>query len=104
MIMQFDRDQFAGVTGTSFVLKAAERTVNINLVEVTALKERPGLRSFSILFRVPKGFVVEQGLYDLEHESLGALQLFLVPVAETPEGIELEAVFNFVREDESGAQ
>jgi len=103
--MDFDRDRFAEVLGSSFVLKTTEgQSVDLRLVEVSGIRERPHQFSFSIVFSVAQGYTVEQGLYDLEHESLGTVQLFLVPVDETPEGMKLEAVFNFVREDESETQ
>ena len=94
-----DRDRFAAEGGTDFILKAAgELSVEVKLVTVSELKERPSNRSFSIVFQVPDGFTVEQGLYDLDHERLGAMQLFLVPVGDN----RLESVFNLLVEPADG--
>jgi hypothetical protein len=99
--MQFDRDRFAEVLGTSFVLKAADgKTVMIELVEVSEVKERPHQLSFAIVFLTPESSIVDQGLYDLDHETLGPMQLFLVPIGITDGRMMLESVFNFLREDQ----
>jgi hypothetical protein len=93
MSEMIDREKFAAEVGTAFVLKAAEDySVDVTLLTVSELKERPSNRSFSIVFKVPDGYTVEQGLYDLEHTRLGSMQLFLVPVGDN----RLEAVFNLL--------
>ena len=100
--MTFDRDRFAEELGSSFTAKDADgRTVDLELVEVTELRERPHQVSFAIVFLTPKSAAVGQGLYDLQHENLGEMQLFLVPVGIKEERMQLEAVFNFVRDDRS---
>ena len=93
-----DRDGFAAEVGTGFTLKAGEHSVEVKLVTVSELKERPSNRSFSLVFQVPDGYTVEQGLYDLDHERLGTLQLFLVPVGDN----RLESVFNLLIEPAEG--
>jgi hypothetical protein len=98
MTMQFDRDTFAKELGTSFLLKDPEgRSVNVELIEVSEVKERPSQLSYSMLFRVPEDHMVGQGLYDLEHDNLGPMQLFLVPIIPTADGNVLEAVINQLR-------
>ncbi len=102
--MKFDRERFAAVVGSSFVLKAAnDRSVEVELIEVTPLRESPHQVSFSMLFRLPADYSIEQGLYDLEHETLGATELFLVPIAPDPKGMRLEAIVNLLREQVSGS-
>lgn len=100
--MKFDRERFAEGLGSSFVLKAAnDQSVEVELIEVTPARESPHQVSFSMLFRLPADYSSEQGLYDLEHETLGSMQLFLVPMAPDPKGMRLEAVVNILREPES---
>ena len=97
--MQLDRDKFAELIGKTFVLKGAEdQSVDVELVDVGEVQERPHQRSFSILFLTPQGSIVGQGLYELEHEGLETMQLFLVPVGIADGRIQLEAVFNFLPE------
>ena len=98
--MNFDRDLFAQEVGSCFVLKGAdEQTVDLELAEVSELKERPHQVSFALVFLTPNSLAVEQGLYDLQHERLGDMQIFLVPIGVVDERLKLEAVFNFLRED-----
>ena len=101
---EFSRDRFAAVVGTTFTLSAADdKTLEIELSEVSDLRERPHQQSYSILFRLPENIVVEQGMYDLRHPELGAIQLFLVPIAPVENRMRLEAVFNFLRTEEKPA-
>lgn len=96
----FDRVSFAGVLGSPFTLTAAGgQSVDVELTEVTELKETEHQRSFALLFSVPEPYQVEQGLYDLEHKALGSMQLFLVPVGLDNGRLKLEAVFNLLKDD-----
>ena len=98
--MDFDRDRFAEQIKTRFEITRSEApAIELELVEVSELRERPHQLSFSLVFLAPKSSVVEQGLYDLQHESLGDMQLFLVPIGITDERMMLESVFNFLREN-----
>jgi hypothetical protein len=53
---------------------------------------------FAVLFRGPAEPVMPQGTYRVEHEQLGALELFIVPVGPAPDeastGMCYEAVFS----------
>ena len=98
--MNFERDRFAEHIESRFEVTGSEApAIELELVEVSELRERPHQLSFSLVFLGPKSSVVDQGLYDLRHESLGDMQLFLVPIGITEDRIRLEAVFNFLRED-----
>ena len=100
--MNFERDRFAGEVGSSFVLKLADsQEVDLELVEVSELKERPHQVSYSLVFLTPKSSPVDQGLYDLRHERLGEMQIFLVPIGMDDDRMKLESVFNLLREDQS---
>lgn len=48
---------------------------------------------FSIVFRGPAEPVLPQQIYRLEHDELGVLELFLVPIAQDEGGTRYEAVF-----------
>jgi hypothetical protein len=93
----FNRDMFVEAIGTSFKLTTANNAVDIELNEVSDLKETAAQQVFSIVFLVPEPFMVEQGLYDLEHPTLGPMQLFLSPVGIDEGRMQLEAVFNLLR-------
>ena len=75
--------------------------IEVELVEVTDLGSNPDeedegskKRPFSIVFRGAMEPNLPQGIYDLEHEEVGTLSLFMVPIGPDKEGMRYEAVFN----------
>jgi hypothetical protein len=52
--------------------------------------------AFSIFFRGPLNRFIPQGIYQLKHGQIGEFGIFLVPVAQTADGFEYEAVFNHI--------
>jgi len=50
--------------------------------------------SFSLLFRGPFGMTQESGMYSLDHDKLGKLDLFLSPVGKLKDQVLYEAVFS----------
>ncbi len=49
---------------------------------------------FSLVFRGPGEPALAQRLYALDNETLGRLEIFLVPIGPVDEGMRYEAVFN----------
>ena len=100
MTMQFDRDRFAEMVGSIFAAEIpGGNKIDLELVEVSELLERPDCRSFSLIFHAPEGLLLDQGLYDVAHETLGPMQLFLVPVGMKENNLMLEALFNLLKEE-----
>ena len=63
---------------------------DVELVEVTEIPREPGGRApFSIVFRGGPRPPLPQRIYRVEHEQLGAIEIFLVPIASE----RYEAVF-----------
>jgi hypothetical protein len=74
--------------------------LEIELIEVSELNRVRNSEQFSAVFRGPLNFLLHQSVHRLEHERLGALELFLVPIGQEADGFRYEAVFNrFARED-----
>lgn len=98
----FDRSDFESLVGESFVLRGAPLGVrSLELHQVRAdrfappqAKEAAGSRSFSLLFRSPSTRALGQDVYQLQHRSLGAMSLLMVPMQPDSGGNYLEAVFN----------
>ncbi|MDB5298839.1 MAG: hypothetical protein JWO87_502 [Phycisphaerales bacterium] len=69
--------------------------LELTLAEATPMRGgRPGGRKpFSLMFRAAAGVYFPQGIYRLEHDTLGAMELFLVPIAPDGQGSRFEAVF-----------
>lgn len=69
----------------------------LELVDARESPVNPGFDGarvpFSIVFRDPAGVVLPQRTYRLEHAELGTFDLFMVPIAKTPDGVRYEAVF-----------
>ena len=79
---------------------AASEAVEVVLVldSVTDLPTEPGRprAPFDVVFRAPMGTDLGQGTYRVEHATVGAMQLFLVPIGPSPDraGMLYQAVFS----------
>lgn len=94
-------EAFEDLVGQRFHMHVDPSTVlEAELTEVN----RPGLGSpgphadgrrlpFSITFRIPGDAVRPQRIYRFEHATLGALDLFAVPIARDEHGVFYEVVF-----------
>jgi hypothetical protein len=48
---------------------------------------------FALIFRGPREIILPQRIYRLEHATLGAFELFIVPVGADAQGVDYEAIF-----------
>ena len=97
MLESLKRETFAAELNTRFRVRLdAERALELELTEVTDQDSRrpQGFESFSIIFRGPLESFLPQSTYELEHERLGTFPLFIVPIRQSPQGIDYQAVFN----------
>jgi hypothetical protein len=69
----------------------------LELVGVVETMSTPRQQQFSVLFRGPLDYLLPQGTYHMEHEKMGEMDMFIVPVGKEPDGFHYEAVFNYVR-------
>ncbi len=92
------RAAFEECRGTTFrVDVGADAAADFELVEVRALRpdaSKPNGRPFSLLFHGPADPVLPQKIYQMEHERLGALALFVVPVGRDATAVKYETIFN----------
>jgi hypothetical protein len=97
---------FLPLQNTHFTLTGgpAGMSLDAELAEVTGHAVNPSARfraPFSVMFHGPLQPVLPQGIYRVEHERLGALELFIVPVGpdepddpgQPPTAMRYEAVF-----------
>jgi hypothetical protein len=97
----FTYDDFADRVGNEFRVRAPEGPdLTLVLSEVTAGTHPGGTgpdgatrTQFSLLFRGPAEPVLGQGTWELDHERMGTLALFLVPIRPDAEGRRYEAAF-----------
>jgi hypothetical protein len=87
---------------TVFRLETGGEPLPLELVEVqrasyaadpAAVGPNGRREPFSLVFRGPRSPWARQGLHRLEHDGLGSLELFLVPLGPDAAGMRYEAVF-----------
>lgn len=93
---------FAEQLTTVFRLQTGAETLPIELVEVrratyaddpAAVAPAGRREPFNLLFRGPRSPYARQGTHRLEHDRLGTLEIFLVPLGPDATGMRYEAVF-----------
>ncbi|HEY6691758.1 MAG TPA: hypothetical protein VI006_02845 [Solirubrobacteraceae bacterium] len=73
---------FAPLLHEPFRISVDEQSFDAELVEVTEIPREPGGRTpFSLVFQGGPNPPLRQRIYRVEHERLGALEIFLVPIA-----------------------
>lgn len=91
-----DREEFAGARGEPFEMVVDDRRVPLVLAELASLGDRSTIgkrEPFSLLFHAPVDALYPQRIYTLEHERLGTMDLFLVPLGPEGDAMRYEAVF-----------
>lgn len=93
-------DRFKGEIGKTFRLTPESApAIEVVLIEARDLSLQssvPGAKRapFALVFRSPSGPVLPQRIYALENETLGRLDIFLVPIGADKDGVQYEAIFN----------
>jgi hypothetical protein len=89
---------FAGAAGASFDVSVGAASVPMTLTEVkplpapltTSARRDP----FYLLFKSSSPVILPQQIYQMRNRQMGAMGIFLVPVARDSGGIVYQAVFN----------
>ena len=85
---------FEPLVGDSFRVDGGTTAVELVLESVATAGAWPGGREpFSLVFRGPREPLLPQAIYALRHAGLGALEIFLVPIARDADGGRYEAIF-----------
>jgi hypothetical protein len=89
-------ESFGDLLGDRFEVTAGGAPTELCLTEVVALGPAPpGARApFSLVFTGSADGIRPQGIYALEHETLGRLELFLVPLAPDGTSARYQAIFS----------
>jgi len=97
MLEKLSADNFEDLTGQAFHFTHEHLPdTEARLVQVQPLSDQPGPAGrtpFSLLFACDQHAEPVQSVFHLEHEALGGLDVFLVPVGRDERGLLLEAVF-----------
>lgn len=92
-------EDFQPLVGTSFWAEFPNGAkVELRVDEVLKVMESEAARltrtAFSVHFSGPLSFLLQQGMYQLRHEAFPEpLGLFLVPIGQTAQSYNYEAVF-----------
>ena len=95
MLNEMTRDRFVDYLNTPFrLLDVPLLGLALTLAQVSELHTGQGYESFSLFFQGSAAWPLQQRIYQLEHDQLGKMELFLVPVGSDKEVLYYEAVFN----------
>ena len=95
--MAYRFDDFSGCVNQPFTLEYQGTRYPLTLISVdrldtgAAVDERD---AFSVVFRGDNRPVLEQQIYRISHDTLGNMDLFIVPIGPDHEGMRYEAVFS----------
>ena len=83
MLETLTADHFRPLLDDRFrIVPDGAESFDVALVEVTEIPREPGGRTpFSLVFAGGPDPPLPQAIYRVEHDELGALELFLVPIA-----------------------
>ena len=101
MLDRLTATDFAPAVGETFALDAGEAgRLDLELLESrlhdpdAPAQDPSGTRApFTLTFRGPVEPVLPQRIYHVEHDSVGSLEIFIVPIARNDSGTTYEAVF-----------
>ncbi|MDP9379106.1 MAG: hypothetical protein M3Q29_02975 [Chloroflexota bacterium] len=102
MLESFTVETFSRHLGDTFRLHhGSSEPLAVKLIEATVLREVAGKGSsdlqvrspFSIVFRSARDALLSQRIYQVEYDTIGAFELFLVPIGPDRDGQRYEAVF-----------
>jgi hypothetical protein len=92
---QLQAAMFTNYVGTQFdVLGNPASAFGLTLTSVIEHVKTERQEVFSLFFHGPADRFMPQGIYKLNHPTLGELDLFLVPVGQDNQGFQYEAAFN----------
>ena len=98
MLETLTLDAFSPLVGETFQVHVQpEQAVALELVEARSLAERNSPRPrppFVLTFKGPAHFVLPQRIYRVEHQTLGAHEIFMVPLGPGNGGMLYEVIFN----------
>lgn len=96
-------EDFVRTEGTRFTIGFSDITIPlflINALPLPPVPEGPGVPAtirrvpYTLDFRGPLEFPLQQNLYRLSHDDLGEVDLFLVPVGRDEDGLYYHVVIN----------
>ena len=97
MAISYSYDAFAAQIHTTFWLATGSEPLPLELINVSPLRQNPVYESYSLELRGPADSYIPQASYRFEHEAIGAIEIFIVPIRQDQQGLYYEASFNCLR-------
>jgi hypothetical protein len=98
MVETLTHERFAEHLNQRFEIELdGGQTMGVRLVSATRLGRGGGAsrrEPFSLIMRGPVSPALPQRTYPVTHQSLGRLEIFLVPIGPDGEGMRYEAIFS----------
>lgn len=95
---ELKEEVFAQHLNTKFYVQLEDRRVELELVKVvgdkSSMNKIEGVERFAVYFTGPGDSYLPQSIYHLEHEALGTMLIFIVPVGAKQDRYQYEAIFN----------
>jgi hypothetical protein len=98
MTMRYTAEEFSKHLNETFTIQHEGGKVELMLAEVKSVRSTAQAEQFSLFFQGPLTPQLQQRMYSMANERTGALDLFIVPVAQNEKGIVYEVVFNQMRQ------
>jgi hypothetical protein len=87
-------ETFTSHVGSAFRIVFSDATITLTLEHVKPLSTTMERQGFSLEFRgAPGAPVLLQNTYPLEHDVLGRLEIFIVPLSDGENGAQYQAIF-----------
>lgn len=90
-------ETFVDHVNKTFRVICVEGTLDVELTEVM-VHEDPGIEGlrqpFTLIFRGPKDRVLSEGLYKVENDDAGSVDLYVIPIMSPGDYQDYQVVFN----------
>ena len=97
MSERLTKESFSENLNTKFLIPLQPSgAAELELIEVLVTMATPDREQFSLFFRGPQEYLFPQATYHLEHEKMGPMDIFIVPIGREADGFRYEAVFNYM--------
>jgi len=96
MLDRLRKEDFEPLIGQKLRVSVGESSAELEVAEASALKS-PSPREtppFRVILRSRDGWRGPQGIFRVEHPTLGQLEMFAVPIGPDAQGLCYEILFN----------
>jgi len=96
MLDRLRREDFEPLIGERIKVTSGDASAELEVAEASSLKS-PSPREtppFRLILRSREGWRAPQGMFHVDHPTLGTLEMFAVPIGPDAQGLCYEILFN----------